>query len=75
MIPVTKPFIKGTEAAEVGMVKEVVPHTNLMTRAQVITVPYFVSNVRRPSNKYGTPVKQSFIRSTTRCQCLPFVVC
>ena len=56
MIPVTKPFIKGTEAAEVGMVKEVVPHTNLMTRAQVITVPYFVSNVRRPSTKYGTPV-------------------
>ena len=56
MIPVTMPFIEGTEAAEVGMAKEVVPHTNLMTRAQVITVPYFVSNVRRPFNKYGTPV-------------------
>jgi len=26
----------GTEAAEVGMVKEVVPHTNLMTRAQEV---------------------------------------
>ena len=37
------PFIKGTEAAEVGMVKEVVPHTNLMTRAQVMPVPYSMS--------------------------------